>query len=151
MKKELPFLIFFLLPFTLFSQNAIIFDYDTAGNQKKRYLICVNCEIPEEEEETEEEEEEENTDETTKEDFLYITCYPNPAQEELHVQWENNKDVYIKSIRVFTLMGQLLDVYPNQSDQKLQIIPFRGLSSGLYQVQLQYSNGKRKTIKIIKK
>ena len=101
--KQLLFL------FTLFtiSVNAQIaqriqFNYDTAGNQTRRF-VCLNCSarvadsIPKE------------ITELKEEDLLkfspedVISYYPNPVREELYLKWELVNENKVSSIEVFSI------------------------------------------------
>ena len=98
--KQLLFL------FTLFtiSVNAqrIQFNYDTAGNQTRRF-ICLSCparvadSIPKEIAELKEE----DLLKFSPEDV--ISYYPNPVREELYLKWELVNENKVSSIEVFSI------------------------------------------------
>jgi hypothetical protein len=76
-----------------------------------------------------------------------ITAYPNPATDQLTVQW-NTTDV--ESLALFTSMGQRIPgsdrtVGPNESSVKLDV---SSLSAGIYYVTV-YQLNTTKTIKVI--
>lgn len=78
-----------------------------------------------------------------------VSYYPNPVKEELYLQWELIDGNSVSSVQVFSLTGQVLKSYTGKNNNIN--IPFQDYSSGIYLVQLNYSKGQPKTIKIIKK
>lgn len=148
------FLLFVLVLFSLaYNTNAqtIRFEYDTAGNQIKR-SVCVTCKTDTEKKEQIKEITalaEEDLQKFSPEDtFSY---YPNPVREELYLKWELANDNYIKSLQIYNFNGQLLKSYSQSNSNNSQIIPFQSYPSGIYLIELHYSNGEQKSIKIIKK
>ncbi len=135
------------------AQGIIKFTYDAnTGNQLTREL-CLLCPPPTGKPAREIKEIEALTDEDLQkfspEDV--ISYYPNPVKEELYLKWELIGDNTVSSIQVFSITGQVLKNY-NALDRTNNVnIPFQELSSGIYLVQLNYSKGEPKTIKIIKK
>ncbi|MFV7235207.1 T9SS type A sorting domain-containing protein [Flavobacterium sp. ZB4R12] len=148
------FIVFILLGFSVLAtaQDKIVFEYDNAGNQIKRYL-CIDCPL--------------GTGKTSnvlpkeimalKEEDLQkffpedvISYYPNPVKEELYLKWELIAGNLVTSIQVYGLSGQLLKSYSGLEKNNAQNIPFQAYPSGTYAVVLFYSNGEQKSIKIIK-
>ena len=145
--KQLLFL------FTLFtiSVNAqrIKFEYDTAGNQTKRF-ICLGCSarvadsIPKE------------ITELKEEDLLkfsledVISYYPNPVREELYLKWELTIENKVSSIEVFSINGQHIKTFSNLEKENTKNIPFHEYPIGTYLVVLNYTNGEQKSITILK-
>jgi hypothetical protein len=80
-----------------------------------------------------------------------ISYYPNPVKEELYLKWELIDDNTVASVQVFSITGQVLKNYNGLDRTNNVNIPFQEFSSGIYLVQLNYSKGDPKTIKIIKK
>ena len=140
-----------LLAFSSYSQNKLLFEYDTAGNQIKR-SICINClnrnaitpdkpkEIPMLEAKDLIKSEPEDT-------FSY---YPNPVKEELYIKWELLNDNKVTEIQLYSLSGQMLKSIPKLENQNSESITFQEYPSGIYSVLIIYSNGEQKTLKIIK-
>ena len=147
--KQLLFL------FTLFtiSVNALAqriqFNYDTAGNQTRRF-ICLSCparvadSIPKE------------ITELKEEDLLkfspedVISYYPNPVREELYLKWDLTNENKVSSIEVFSINGQRVNVYSNLEKENSKNIPFQEYPQGTYLVLLNYANGEEKSITILK-
>lgn len=117
-----------LLGFSILAtaQDEIVFEYDNAGNQIKRYL-CINCPL--------------GTGKTSnglpkeiaalKAEALQkffpedvISYYPNPVKEELYIKWELIEDNLVTSIQVYGLSGQLLKSYSGLEKNNTQNIPF---------------------------
>lgn len=120
--------------------DIIQFTYDAAGNQTQR-LLCINC----------------NNKQTAtyKEEVAPITednlsYYPNPVKQELNLSWQLVDNTTIVAINVYNLNGQLLKTYADTKTNTAQIIPFQDYPTGVYVVELLYSNKQQKTIKIIK-
>jgi hypothetical protein len=128
------------------AQNKIIFSYDTAGNQVNREL-CINCLTGKKVK---------NEKEIKKEDLIksevsdQISYYPNPVEQELYLSWDLIESNAVSSIQVYSLSGQLLQSFHNRDKINLQTISFQSYPRGVYAVVFLYSNGKQKSIKIIK-
>lgn len=145
MKKSLILLLFFNTIFC-FSQDKILFSYDTAGNQIQREL-CINCLTGKKVRDAKE---------ITKEDLItsevsdQISYYPNPVKQELYLGWNLINDNVVSSIHVYSLTGQVLQSFNNTEKIHLQTISFENYPRGVYAVILYYKNGEQKSIKIIK-
>jgi hypothetical protein len=79
-----------------------------------------------------------------------VSYHPNPVKDELLLQWELSQDHSVAAINVFDFKMQLLQSYNNNSKSNSKNISFSNYPGGVYVVVLLYSNGKQKTIKIIK-
>lgn len=141
-------LIFFLITLNSFSQqtaNRIKFNYDSAGNQTKRY-VCVNCLAKVSNNQ------DDNVDEKFSEDIGYdVKCFPNPVTEDLHLNWKSDSNFMINTIEVFSMSGQVLKSYTDISSTDSIIINFQEFTSGIYTVKLSFTNGNNKALKILKK
>lgn len=149
MKKIL--LILLCMTFVLMNKalsQELHFDYDEAGNQKVRDWICVNCPI----QSTLKPKAGQNKllDYSGIKDH-HLMVYPNPLNEVLNVKWENNDDVFVESIEVFSLSGVRLFFKNHLISQKETTISFLNLAAGSYILKANYSNKKQETIKLIKK
>jgi hypothetical protein len=151
MRKKIVLLALIISCMAKAQSTKILFEYDIAGNQKKRSL-CVNCPSSSGKEEAPKE-----IEELTEDDLLkfsqedVISYYPNPVKEELYIKWEFTNEKYVSTIQVFSISGQLLTTYQTTLNNNSQNIPFQNYSAGIYAVLLYYSNGDQKSIKIIKK
>ena len=134
------------------AQDKVTFDYDSAGNQIKREL-CINCTNPTYKMAKPEEVvalvEEEDLQKFFPEDV--ISYYPNPVKEELFLTWELANDNTVTSLQVYNLNGQILKTFSHFESNNKQTIPFQAYPTGTYIINLIYSNGEAKTIRIIKK
>lgn len=128
------------------------FNYDSAGNQTKRYLnlesftarTAVNTKIYKESAELDEE----DLLKFSKEDtFSY---YPNPVKEQLYLTWELINGNKLMSISIFSFAGQHLKTISNLENIKSTTISFADLSAGSYLVYLNYKNGDKESITILK-
>jgi len=143
-------LLFLFALFTI-SVNAqrIQFNYDTAGNQTRRF-ICLSCSariadsIPKEIAELKEE----DLLKFSPEDI--ISYYPNPVREELYLKWELINENKVTSIEVFSINGQRVNLYANLEKENTKNIPFQEYPQGTYLVLLNYTNGEQKSITILK-
>ncbi|WP_395057921.1 T9SS type A sorting domain-containing protein [Flavobacterium sp.] len=147
MKKNLTLLLF-LIGFICNAQK-ISFDYDEAGNQIQRWL-CSNCH-------------DKNSGETPKEiadlkqedlqKFFptdVISYYPNPVKEQLYLKWELVNDNKVTSIQLYSLSGQLVKSYTKLENTDNYAMTFGAYPNGIYTLLLVYTNGEKKSIKIIK-
>jgi hypothetical protein len=164
MKKYL--LVFLLIGTFTNAQNKIALQYDVAGNQTSRTLICINCPPEKEEnpkdieevEETEEPKEEEETKEEIEESIVEtpfqdaaISYYPNPLKEELFIEWrEISEGNYVTTVTVYSLSGQSVKKQPVDKGANSLTLPFREYPAGVYIVLISYRNGDERTIKIMK-
>lgn len=135
-----------------FSQNAnrISFDYDTAGNQSRRYIcLCTEKQSSEVAVKEVEQLNEDNLQKLNEEDL--ISFYPNPLQEKLFLKWEliNNKKV--TQIELYTFSGQLINSYNDLETVNSKEIYFSNLAVGMYLINMVYTDGEQKSITIIKK
>jgi len=142
-----------LLGYSAFSQSqydVVAFDYDTAGNQVVRELICLTCDDPMGRAAL-------NPDTITPKDFIKsteyndISFYPNPVKEDLYIHWSNNQGNSVNSIEVNSISGQYVQSVQKLSKTDNATVSFRGLSEGIYNVTLLYSNGEKKVLKVVKK
>ncbi|HEX9980165.1 MAG TPA: T9SS type A sorting domain-containing protein [Flavobacterium sp.] len=130
--------------------DHIQFDYDLAGNQIKRYVIDIvagkeNPEVVKALDSLVE------GDLLTSDIYADVKFYPNPVQEQLYVKWTNVKQVHVENISVFNLGGQKLYNFDIEGDTESTIVNFQPLPEGLFTLVLTYSDGNRKTLKIVKK
>ena len=102
MKPVLLFLFTILVSIGSNAQDRIKFEYDTAGNQTRRF-VCFSCSakttdsIPKEIAELKEE----DLLKFSPEDV--ISYYPNPVREELYLKWELVNENKVSSIEVFSI------------------------------------------------
>lgn len=141
-----------LLGISIHAQNTpkITFEFDNAGNQIKR-ILCSDCSARTSGDLVK------NFEEITEKDLLkfypedVISYYPNPVKEQLYLQWEINNDNKVSSIEVYALNGQLLKSFKNLQTKNNFVISFNDLPRNVYSINLVYTNGEHKPIKIIKK
>jgi hypothetical protein len=147
------YLLLLLLGFSLLAKaqsDKIVFDYDAAGNQVKRYL-CINCPSTTGKNTKPKEVialKEEDLQKFFPEDV--ISYYPNPVKEELFLKWELANDNTVSSLQIYDLNGRSLQSYVNLEKVNVKTIPFQTYPSGTYLIILFYSSGEQKSIKIIK-
>lgn len=150
MKKILTLLLFCMLLFTR-AQGKLKFTYDPlTGNQITRELCfgCPNVAKPSKDIQEIEAITEEDLQKFSPGDE--ISYYPNPVKEELYLKWEVIDQNTISSIQVYNITGQVLKNYAGNDNAGNINIPFQDYSNGVYLIQLNYSKGDSKTIKIIK-
>ncbi len=131
------------------SSQILFFSYDLEGNQIERkfvqyFKIGSGTNVPKEITVIKEE----NIQEIPADNL--ISYYPNPVKDELYLQWELVQDNAVESINIYDLNGHLLQSYFNGTRANYQTISFLNYPTGVYAVVLLYSNGKQKSIKIIK-
>lgn len=119
--------------------KRIRFSYDQAGNQTKRD-ICINCGRP--------------SATLTNDDYIVdekISYYPNPVKEELFINWKNKEDVIVNFIEVYNLNGQLLYNIDDLKKTETTTVNFLNYPEGIYLVNINFENGTKQTLKIVKK
>lgn len=130
-------------------QNILRFEYDASGNQKKREL-CFGCSGKNSQNEKEIANlQQEDMSKFYPEDNL--SYYPNPVKEELFLKWKTTNDYSVSKIELFNLNGQILRSYTNLDKLETMNLPFQEQPSGVYLINILYTNGEMKTIKIVKK
>lgn len=152
--KPIFMLIIIMMGYCGYSQNKLSFTYDAAGNQTQRELICVSCTTPAArpgpsgvDAQTENEEEKL----TQSAEYEEISYYPNPVQEQLYIKWYSNENVYVTSLQVYAMSGQLITTQNNLNSKNTAIVEFQNVTEGMYNVILIYNNGETKILKVIKK
>lgn len=134
-----------------YSQNPKIrFEYDEAGNQVLR-TWCISCLSKNSTTQTKEISKLDNDD-------LYkffpndiISYYPNPVKEELFVKWELINENKVLKLDIINLNGQVVKTIDKLENLNYENISFLEYPIGIYFLNLYYTNGEQKSIKIIKK
>lgn len=132
------------------TNDHIQFDYDSAGNQVKRFIIDIN---PGKHSNQPIKNIKDLTESDLFETDIYndIKYYPNPVKEELYVKWENHSEIYVSTIEIFSMSGQLLKKYTDLKSQTSISLDFINYPQGFYNVLLMYSSGEAKKLKIVKR
>jgi Secretion system C-terminal sorting domain len=141
-----------LLSFTTmlsFCQNAnrIRFTYDDAGNQTDRFICLCQARGAKETEYK-------NLETLEKTDFIQedkISFYPNPVREELYVNWKNKENNAVGLIELYNMNGQLLKTYKDLKNYETATIEFQIFTEGFYNLVVNFENGEKQTLKIVKK
>ncbi|TRX40892.1 T9SS type A sorting domain-containing protein [Flavobacterium restrictum] len=149
------YLLLLFLGFSLFAKaqapsNKLVFEYDGAGNQVKRYL-CLGCPSTTGKKANPKEIialKEEDLQKFFQEDV--ISYYPNPVKEELYLKWELIADKTVTSIYLYDINGRVLKTYDNLDKANNLNILFFNYPTGTYLIVLIYNDGEQKTIKIVK-
>ena len=149
-KTSLQFLFALLFSSLCFCQpqGKIMFSYDEAGNQTSRFYILISNRSSNAA----------NTDvKKLKDDDLFtsdvsekIKYFPNPVKEELFVQWTNDAEKSVQTITLYNSAGMQLQVFKISETENTSTINFKDLPSGFYSVELFYTNGDQKNLKVIK-
>ncbi|WP_298304227.1 T9SS type A sorting domain-containing protein [Flavobacterium sp.] len=146
MKHNLLLLIF-LLVFSFSNSQTITFSYDAAGNQINRVYNSVGNRISNEPIKEYKDLTQNDMKKFFPEDV--ISYYPNPVKDELFVKWEFIEDNKVNTIEIFSISGQSISKISTENKNTV-IIPFNNLPSGTYLVNLNYEDGEKKSITIIK-
>ena len=145
--KTLITLLFASISYISYSQSQTLsFNYDNAGNQTKRELICIGCKNS-------------NPDNpmALQDEYIQSTEYPqiqyfpNPVTYELQVKWNTENGGQLSSIQIYSISGQYIHTYANLEKQNEIRIPFSSYPEGMYSLLLQYNNGDQKSFKVLKK
>ncbi|MGV7106864.1 T9SS type A sorting domain-containing protein [Flavobacterium sp. U410] len=138
---------------TVSAQNPdrIRFGYDSAGNQILRTL-CLGCDDSRQSNENVKEFSDLEDDDLLKfNPGDLISYYPNPVKEQLYLNWKVLGDNYVKSIKIFSSNGQLLNTIESSKLESSKIISFNNYPVGNYFILIIYSNNENTSITIIKK
>lgn len=140
-------LFLFLFVFSFSNSQTITFSYDAAGNQIKRTYNSTGNRISNEPIK----EYKDLTQNDMKKFFPddVISYYPNPVKDELFIKWEFIEDNKVNTIEIFSISGQSISKISSENKNTV-IIPFNNLPSGTYLVILNYEDGEKKSITIIK-
>ena len=150
--KQIIFFILLLNTSLNFAQNKIKFEYDVAGNQIQRTVVCINCNNPTGKSTNKSKE----ISELIAEDLIKsfpedaISYYPNPVKEELYLKWDLIENTKVSEIQLYSLNGQLLKRISKLENQNTQNITFQQYPQGIYNILFLYTNGEQKSLKIIK-
>jgi hypothetical protein len=79
-----------------------------------------------------------------------ISYYPNPVKEELFLKWELNDDKKVSEVELYSLSGQLVGAYSKLDKDNSFVMSFQQYPQGIYSLILLYTNGEKKSLKIIK-
>lgn len=144
-------LLFLTLLFSITITNAqkIRFEYDSAGNQVLR-TWCPTCPSRTANQPVKEIA---KLDQSDLQKFFsddVISYYPNPVKEELYLKWDLVNNNKVSSIDVFSLNGQVLKSIKENLSENSLLISFQEYPIGVYFLNLNYTNGEQKSIKIIK-
>ena len=148
--KKITFLLFGLLCIQQIFSQKIRFEYDDAGNQIQR-TWCPNCRVSNNVQEVYKEVSELEEGDLQKffpEDV--ISYYPNPVEEELFLKWDLVNENKVTKIDVFNLNGQIIKSYDKLENENSKVVNFLEYPKGVYFLNLYYTSGDQKTIKIIK-
>jgi hypothetical protein len=147
--KLLICLFLYILCGNIQAQNRVSFDYDSAGNQIKRF-VCINCNGRTAITDSINEVSDVIVDQNLSGRISKLSYYPNPVSEILTIKYES-EETYISSIEVYSLNGKFLEKYENINNYQTLELNFLNQPQGFYSVLIFYSDGKNKSIKIVKK
>lgn len=129
--------------------QRIKFEYDSAGNQTKRYVCICSAKMANDSIY--------KTKETIVENDMIqdaeneqLSYYPNPVLEQLYIKWKNSDFNPVKEIKLYSMSGQILKKQNEIAPNELLAIDFQNYPTGFYNLIVIYSNGKNKTLKIVK-
>lgn len=137
--------------------NVLSFDYDEAGNQIVRELIClgIDC-LPimgvshnGVTGSSFDKEVEENW--SLSRDVAQLKYYPNPVKEDLFVNWEEISNDRVLELWIYNATGQLLEKHFTVVGESIAMINFSDYPVGMYQVILFFQNQEEQILRIIKK
>ncbi len=137
-------------------ERKLSFNYDPAGNQVLKDMLCINCpeEVEEEEEEIPEQEPEviaEDDSEIEEEKTSKVIAYPNPVIDELHIDWIENPDKQPVTIELYSLDNKLQQSYKISYTRGVLNLKFHGYTPGVYFLVVTYNNGEQQSFNILKK
>jgi Secretion system C-terminal sorting domain len=129
--------------------NVITFDYDVAGNQWKRRFIYVASGVYRQTNQpvATQPKREELLESDISSEILY---YPNPVVSELFLKWTNSEANAVQQIELYNMNGQLMRRFENLKNEENTVVNFESYPSGYYILNLTYSTGEVKNLRIIK-
>ncbi len=151
MKNFFLFALLFLVVTLGYSQDKLVFSYDSSGNQTLRDNICLNCsasavDIPKDSIPADV-----NNDELTDRLEEKFIASPNPVTQILNVEWLTATQNPIQNIALYGGNNQLLQTINTTSKINQTAIDFSNYPSGFYVLLVLYADGHTRTHKIIKK
>jgi len=141
--KQIYLILLSMLPLAAFSQSALYFSYDAAGNQVLRDVVCVNCGTIMRANNTLISDEKMTVSES-------LTASPNPVTQKLSVKWVYDEASPLQMLQLHSANGSLLQKLPVKTGAGQMELDFSSYSPGLYLLTGIGPNGKITTIKIIK-
>lgn len=127
--------------------NSIQLTYDTAGNQVLRNFIYLAARPSDPSSLHQQLSTAEMFAQSDEEDVLY---YPNPVKQELTIKWMEKGNADMETIEVYDLNGRIIKTLSNQNQVDTALINFDSYPVGIYTIQLLYTGGVVKTLKIVK-
>jgi hypothetical protein len=75
-----------------------------------------------------------------------LKVFPNPAQEQVNLQWETDAS----QLQIYSATGQFMAQYPLEGVARNFELSLEGYPEGLYFLALKLKDGSSSTIKLIK-
>jgi hypothetical protein len=150
MKKFLFLYLFLTSIINCTAQNKIEFKYDPAGNQIKR-SICINCSGRYAISDSIARSSDVISQDLKNDVNSKLSYYPNPVLEELTINWLNDDSTFVSNIEVFSMTGQSLGAFKDLKESQSAVISFSSYPQGIYNLVLYYNDGRKETLKIVKK
>ncbi len=159
MKIKLLLLLLLFFSISSFSQQKLVFNYDTAGNQILRERLCINCtQVKSQDIETKDSlslaqkpKVITNEELAAEENDLRINAYPNPVTDVLQVQWLEHPIMEPQQILLYSRDNRYLQKITLSKNQNIQDIIFNRYPTGTYILVVVFENGQRRSFQIIKK
>ena len=129
-------------------EGKIRFNYDEAGNQTSRFYILISNRTSSAINATAKKIN--DIDLYTSDISEKIKYFPNPVKEELFVQWTNDAEKSVEKVILYNSAGQQLQAFKMTFSENTSTISFKDLPSGFFSVELFYTNGELKNLKVIK-
>ncbi|WP_396190969.1 T9SS type A sorting domain-containing protein [Flavobacterium sp.] len=149
--KKMFFALSLLFSLSALSQNdnRIKFEYDSAGNQTRRFICLCEAKIANDSIFK-------NIETLVEKDMIQdveyeqLSFYPNPVLEELYIKWSDKTNNPIVEMQLYSMSGQLLQTKKGIKQGELTSVSFHNYATGIYNLILIRLNGERKTLKIVK-
>jgi hypothetical protein len=148
-KLSLTLFVAFLIT-GLCAQQKLKFTYDTAGNQILRDRVCATCLRAVLPQVSDSLLAETSLDNLKSAENFGIVAYPNPVTQLLYVDWEADSDLKPKTVQLFTMDGRQLISRTIGNGQREQEVDFAQYPPGLFVLQVAFTNGEKRTFKILK-
>jgi hypothetical protein len=131
--KQLLLIALMLIGINVYSQNAIKYDYDAAGNMTQKYIQVINMRVAKKEQ--------------LKDSLLDFKIYPNPTKDQITIEGALYKNSKEAKISIYNINGALVmsDTYSGFK----KTIQLSNFNSGIYFLEIKYSRERANNYRIV--
>lgn len=119
----------------------------TGGNAVYSARVMLNIDVEDGESNADKNYSNNNKPKNTASKAIEVKLYPNPAKEQLTVEFSGNSDIQESYLEVFSLLGSRTAIYPLNSNKEK--IATDNLEAGIYYYKISVSGKNCDTGKLI--